>query len=238
MLPREAGPRDRRRPLGTRPDGRRVRERLPGVSPAGSRGVIGWYVHHVGLGHLHRAAGREPAAPGRGHRPVLPAATGRDGRVPGSGSPRDDESAHDPTAGGQLHWAPLHDVGLRARMATLSAWIQQSQAGAPRLRTCRSRSPCWRACTAYRWSRWCCRVTGPTRLTSSATASRTHWSPPGRPAARRWSDGLPDDVGRRHRARRWTVAARGVEPAGPARTDRRASPCWRVRAAPALRPRR
>jgi hypothetical protein len=40
---------------------------------------------------------------------------------------RDDSSALDPTAGGQLHWAPIHDEGLRSRMAAVSSWIQHSR---------------------------------------------------------------------------------------------------------------
>ena len=41
---------------------------------------------------------------------------------------RDDDgngSALDPTAGGAVHWAPLHHPGLRRRMATVAAWIDE-----------------------------------------------------------------------------------------------------------------
>jgi hypothetical protein len=86
--------------------------------------MIGYYVHHVGSGHLHRAT----ALAGVLDVPVtglscLPRPAAWDGdwvRLE-----RDDltaDSAGD-TAGGFLHWAPYGDPGLRSRMATVSAWI-------------------------------------------------------------------------------------------------------------------
>lgn len=99
--------------------------------------MIGYYIHHHGRGHLHRAAAvaaqltepvtalsslPEPAAP----HPFaawlrlphdddaaadLAAATAHDG------PPR----AH--TAGGALHWAPLGSAGYRDRMAMLAGWL-------------------------------------------------------------------------------------------------------------------
>ena len=43
--------------------------------------------------------------------------------------PRDDESqdARDARAQDRLHWVPLHDSGLRHRMATLAAWIERAK---------------------------------------------------------------------------------------------------------------
>jgi hypothetical protein len=86
--------------------------------------VIGWYIHHVGRGHLHRAA----AVSRRLGRPVtglssLPRPDGWDG--PWLQLERDDATSQDVTAGGQLHWAPVQDDGLRHRMAALSSWIQR-----------------------------------------------------------------------------------------------------------------
>jgi hypothetical protein len=86
--------------------------------------MIGYYIHHVGRGHLRNA---------------LCIAAAVDGEVTGLSSiPRPDSwvgdwveldrddrhgPARDPRAHGQLHWAPAHDRGLAARMARLAAWI-------------------------------------------------------------------------------------------------------------------
>lgn len=93
-------------------------------------GVVGYYVHHVGSGHRHRAE-------------VLAARLERDGvAVTGLSSlprpdgwtgdwvrlPRDDDghpggvSAH-----GHLHWAPLLHDGTRSRAAALSAWFEAAR---------------------------------------------------------------------------------------------------------------
>ncbi|WP_228991931.1 glycosyltransferase [Streptomyces sp. DH8] len=88
--------------------------------------MIGYYVHHHGSGHLHRA--RSIAA----HSPLpvtglssLPAPDDWPGawvRLP-----RDDDgdptAFGDVTAGGRLHWAPVGHAGLRGRMARIAEWI-------------------------------------------------------------------------------------------------------------------
>lgn len=90
--------------------------------------MIGYYIHHHGMGHLRRA--QAIAA-------LLPS-----GSVTGLSSlprPADwtgpwvqlepDNSAAGPQkvdANGHLHWVPLRDPGLRARMAQLSVWIQET----------------------------------------------------------------------------------------------------------------
>lgn len=95
--------------------------------------MIGYYVHHQGSGHLHRAMTVAPHLPG----PV----TGLSSlpRPPGWSGPwlqlaRDDEatsySAADVTAGARLHWVPLHDRGLRGRMSALSGWIDDQSPSA------------------------------------------------------------------------------------------------------------
>lgn len=86
--------------------------------------MIGWYVHHVGVGHLHRAeaVSRRLGSPVTGLS-SLPRPSGWDG--PWVRLERDDATDLDPTAGGQLHWAPVQDDGLRSRMAAVSAWIQR-----------------------------------------------------------------------------------------------------------------
>lgn len=82
--------------------------------------MIGWYVHHQGRGHAHRATAVARHLPGVVGLSSLPAPTGW------SPSwvqlPRDDDGARDATAGGTLHWAPL-DGSYPARMSTLAAWV-------------------------------------------------------------------------------------------------------------------
>lgn len=93
--------------------------------------MIGYYVHHQGRGHLHRAQ----ALAERLDEPVtglssLPRPPDWHGawvelsRDDSQGSPKD------VTAGGQLHWVPQNDPGLRARSAAVAAWLERSR---PRL---------------------------------------------------------------------------------------------------------
>ncbi|QIK74608.1 glycosyltransferase [Nocardioides piscis] len=88
---------------------------------------IGYYIHHHGSGHLHRALTLAPHLPG----PVtgfssLARPAGWEG--PWVELPRDDSlasyaDAHDVSVGDRLHWAPLGDPGLRERMSLLAGWI-------------------------------------------------------------------------------------------------------------------
>lgn len=89
--------------------------------------MIGYYVHHLGRGHLAMAQCIAARLTGR--------VTGLSslacpGGWPGEWLtlPRDDtgEPAIEPTAGGQLHWAPLGHRGLRNRMAMIASWIQRT----------------------------------------------------------------------------------------------------------------
>lgn len=100
--------------------------------------MIGYYVHHHGRGHLHRAQVLAERLLAEGEATTVlsslprPAGWTQDWvRLPldvdESGRPQD------PTAGGALHWAPLHHDGLRSRMATVSAWLEQAR---PRLVVC------------------------------------------------------------------------------------------------------
>jgi Glycosyltransferase family 28 C-terminal domain len=93
--------------------------------------VIGYYVHHQGVGHLTRAC----AIAARMGEEVtglssLPAPAGWVG--PWLTLARDDagDDAVAADAGGALHWAPLGHAGLRERMAQLAAW---AAAARPRL---------------------------------------------------------------------------------------------------------
>lgn len=89
--------------------------------------MIGYYIHHVGAGHLQQA--RCIAAELSGDVTGL-SSLARPAGWPGDWVrlPRDDAAAYAvrPTASGQLHWAPLHDTGLRGRMAAIAAWISQA----------------------------------------------------------------------------------------------------------------
>ncbi|WP_030712538.1 glycosyltransferase [Streptomyces sp. NRRL F-2580] len=92
--------------------------------------MIGYYVHHQGRGHLHRALAI--AAHIRGPVTVLssllrPTSWTRPWIV----LPADSVDAPtDPTAGGRLHWVPLHHAGHRERMGIIAEWIRREE---PRL---------------------------------------------------------------------------------------------------------
>jgi hypothetical protein len=91
--------------------------------------VIGYYVHHQGRGHLHRAAALareiDEEVVGLSSLPAPPGWPGRWLELE-----RDDGSSRDVTAGGRLHWAPAGDPGLSRRMGQLSAWLDAAR---PRL---------------------------------------------------------------------------------------------------------
>ena len=86
--------------------------------------MIGYYVHHHGRGHLHRAlsvaAATDTVVVGLSS---LPRPAGWAG--PWIVLPRDDEGPEpvDASAHGRLHWVPEMDSGLTARMAEISSWI-------------------------------------------------------------------------------------------------------------------
>lgn len=89
--------------------------------------MIGYYIHHVGIGHLHQA--RCLAAELSDDITGL-SSLARPADWPGEWVelPRDDEGgpAVDPTAHGQLHWVPMGDRGLRTRMAAVASWIDRA----------------------------------------------------------------------------------------------------------------
>lgn len=90
--------------------------------------MIGWYVHHHGAGHRHRASAVVDLL---GDLAVTGLSTGPrpDGwRHDWLVLPADDaEPAHDPTARGALHWAPEGHPGQRDRMAVISDWIGRTR---------------------------------------------------------------------------------------------------------------
>lgn len=89
--------------------------------------MIGYYVHHQGSGHLHRATTLARQATHRGLEVTGLSSLPRPTDWPGAWVrlPRDDEGllATGPTAHGRLHWVPLGDPGLLARTAAVSAWL-------------------------------------------------------------------------------------------------------------------
>jgi UDP-N-acetylglucosamine:LPS N-acetylglucosamine transferase len=86
--------------------------------------MIGYYVHHHGRGHLTRAMSICAHLP----HPVTVLSSLALSEFPGVDTvrlPRDDSATvvHDPSANGSLHWAPLHDNGLRERMLAITEWV-------------------------------------------------------------------------------------------------------------------
>ena len=88
--------------------------------------MIGYYVHHRGSGHLHRATAvaAELGLPVTGLS-SLPRPVDWSGDWVHLPSDATDPSPLDVTAAGRLHWAPMFDDGLRSRMAKLSSWIER-----------------------------------------------------------------------------------------------------------------
>jgi hypothetical protein len=94
--------------------------------------VIGYYVHHQGKGHLHRAVcvARHTRSPITGLS-SLPRPDDWDGEwisLPLDAAPEAALPANvgDPDARGRLHWAPVHHAGLRERMGAIADWITRS----------------------------------------------------------------------------------------------------------------
>jgi hypothetical protein len=88
--------------------------------------MIGYYAHHHGRGHVQRAAciASRLSVP----MTILTSAPDTDACAGRVALARDDGPVlGDPTAGGVLHWAPQGHSGLRRRMATIAAWIEQEQ---------------------------------------------------------------------------------------------------------------
>ncbi len=106
--------------------------------------MIGWYIHHQGHGHLHRATAVARAAAAHGlpitglsslpQPPDWPDAAwvqlDRDDTSlpsdPAGEGPAGEaaEQTLDPTAAGTLHWVPRHHPGLLRRSAQLSSWLE------------------------------------------------------------------------------------------------------------------
>ena len=89
---------------------------------------VGYYVHHHGRGHRQQARAVAAALRRRGVEVAGLSSLSRPSDWPGPWIQldRDDEGDHlvDVTAGDRLHWVPLHDPGLRGRMATIAEWVR------------------------------------------------------------------------------------------------------------------
>ena len=88
--------------------------------------MIGWYVHHHGRGHLHRALAVGTLLAARGEEVTLLSSLPRPVGWAGGWVrlERDDAGpVADPTAHGRLHWVPVGDDGLRSRAVAVSAWL-------------------------------------------------------------------------------------------------------------------
>ena len=85
--------------------------------------MIGWYIHHIGRGHLHHAL----AVADRLCEPVTALSSLQrppQWRGDWVNLARDDDSEIvDADAHGVLHWAPLHHRGLSERMAAVAGWL-------------------------------------------------------------------------------------------------------------------
>ena len=93
--------------------------------------MIGYYAHHLGEGHVASATAIAPHL--RSPLTVLssrPRPADWDGEWIELACDDADGPAEDPTAGGAVHWAPLHHPGLRSRMAAIAEWMDDAR---PRL---------------------------------------------------------------------------------------------------------
>lgn len=91
--------------------------------------MIGYYVHHVGHGHVHRGTAVAQALVALTGEPVtgfstLPAPPGWPGPWVQLEPDDGDVGPVDRTARDRLHWAPLGHRGLRSRMAEIASWLR------------------------------------------------------------------------------------------------------------------
>ncbi|UTT67332.1 hypothetical protein NMQ01_06355 [Janibacter sp. CX7] len=96
--------------------------------------MIGYYIHHHGSGHLHRA---RAVAASWGSQITGLSSLPRPADWPGEWVRLEDDAPVDPgadvTAGGHLHWVPRRHPGLGQRMGALSAWLVAAK---PRVLVC------------------------------------------------------------------------------------------------------
>jgi hypothetical protein len=92
--------------------------------------MIGYYAHHLGAGHVHRAAAiaAEAKTPviGFSTKPAPIGWTGRWIQLPDDADVVD-PAATDVTAGGTLHWVPRGHAGLRTRMGLIGKELAKGE---------------------------------------------------------------------------------------------------------------
>ena len=90
--------------------------------------VIGYYVHHQGSGHAHRALSisRACALPVTGLSTAA-APAGWPGQWVRLADDTEPEPLEDKDAHDRLHYVPLGGAGLRSRMNAISGWIEQQR---------------------------------------------------------------------------------------------------------------
>lgn len=94
-------------------------------------GPIGWYVHHHGRGHLHRAQAVTAALRRRGVEVTILSSLPPEPWAPWVELPRDDDEGRTAaTPGSRLHFAPVDSRGHRERLARVAAWVARER---PRL---------------------------------------------------------------------------------------------------------
>ncbi len=89
--------------------------------------TVGWYVHHHGRGHVNRFLAASEVIDDAVALSSAPRPAGLDPARWVSlplDAPADPDA--DPTAGGALHWVPRGHPGLRARMAAIARWIDET----------------------------------------------------------------------------------------------------------------
>ncbi len=92
--------------------------------------TVGYYVHHVGSGHRHRAEVLAERLRREGITVTGLSSAARPASWTGEWVelPRDDEGLpREVSARGHLHWAPLLHDGTRARAAAISTWLASAR---------------------------------------------------------------------------------------------------------------
>ena len=94
--------------------------------------MIGYYIHHQGMGHLRRAQAIAAHLPAGSVTALSSLPRPHGWNNPWIRLDRDDTGSEPASvdANGRLHWVPLHDAGLRERMGQLSAWLRDAAPGA------------------------------------------------------------------------------------------------------------